>query len=105
MHRKASPLLFTLILAAGQAFALGEPSIVTNAPTAGAALIADGEQLATLVTDSGEHPGVVRAAADLQADIERVTGRKPGLMRGAKAFGPHAIIIGTLGRSGFIDGL
>jgi hypothetical protein len=78
---------------------------VEFAPSRGAALVADGETLATLVTDSGEDSGVVRAAADLQADIERVTGRRPVHMRGAKAFGPHAIVIGTLGKSGFIDGL
>jgi hypothetical protein len=68
-------------------------------------LIADGSRLATLVTDSGEDAGVVRAAADLQSDIERVTGARPTLMRGAKAIDRHAIVIGTLGKSGFIDGL
>ena len=85
--------------------ALGEKPFVERASSPGAALIADDGRVATLVVDSGEHAGVVRAAADLQADIERVTSVRPGLMRGAKAFGPHAIVIGTLGASGFIDGL
>ena len=87
------------------AFALGDKPFVTFTPSAGAAVIADDDRVATLVTDSGEDPGVVRAAGDLQADIQRVTGKQPGLMRGAKAFRPPAIVIGTLGKSGFIDAM
>lgn len=97
-------LLMLALMFAPDAHGLGEDSFVAHAPSPGAALLADGERLATLVVDSGEFPGVIRAAADLQADIERVTSRKPVLSRGAGASG-HAIVIGTLGRSGLVDGL
>ncbi|QJR15250.1 glycosyl hydrolase 115 family protein [Usitatibacter palustris] len=102
---KSAFLSAALAVAPAPAFALGEEPFVAFEASAGAALLVDGDKVATLVTDSGEHEGVVRAAADLKADIERVTGAKPNHLRGVKAFGPHAIVIGTLGKSGFIDGL
>jgi len=62
-------------------------------------------QAAPLLLDPTEFAGVRRAAADLQADIQRVTGVKPGLTTdGAPAGGP-AVIIGTLGRSPLVDRL
>jgi hypothetical protein len=76
--------------------------------------------------DAADHPGVLRASADLEADIERVTGRKPtsssnrGAVqeasdassrrapRGFTAACPvqgEPVIIGTLGRSTMVDSL
>ena len=57
---------FAILVAfvAPAAFALGEKPFIADTQVPGAALIADGETLATLVTDSGEDRGVVRAAAD-----------------------------------------
>ena len=52
---------------------------------------------APVCVDPGDWPGVIRAAGDLQADIERVTGRRPDLIKGAPARG-LAVIAGTLGR-------
>jgi len=105
MSRWSRALALLAIACAPLAHALGEKAFVEHTRSRDAALIADEGRLATLVVDSGEHAGVVRAAGDLQADIERVTGSRPVLMRGAKAFGPHAIVIGTLGASGLVDGL
>ena len=108
MNRWTSRALLAALLALAGALpvhALGDKPFVTFAPSPGAVAIADGDYVATLVTDSGEDPGVVRAARDLQSDIQRVTGKSPGLMRGAKAFSPGVIMIGTLGKSGFVDGL
>jgi lysophospholipase L1-like esterase len=55
-----------------------------------------------IATSANDWPGVRRAAGDLQADIERVTGHKPALE--AVPQGP-AVVVGTVGRSELIDGL
>ncbi|MFJ9246024.1 glycosyl hydrolase 115 family protein [Streptomyces sp. NPDC101776] len=55
---------------------------------------------APVVVDPDDHPGVVRVAEDLRADIERVTGVRPG-----SAVARTAVLVGTIGRSALIDGL
>ncbi len=64
-------------------------------------LIADGKQIATLAVDSGhEWQGVKWAVENLSEDFARVTGRRApitGRPSGA------TIIIGTIGREGFIE--
>ncbi len=56
---------------------------------------------AGLRVDAADWPGVLRAARDLQADINRVTGVSPAWNTG----GRRLILIGTVGRSPLIDGL
>src|SRR5690606_236732 len=48
---------------------------------------------------------VIRAAKDLQADVERVSGRSPMLMHDHKLLAGHAVLIGTIGKSPVIDAL
>lgn len=60
---------------------------------------------AKLLIDSNDFSGVVRAAGDLQADIHRVTGVTPDVATDANDAGARAIIIGTIGKSKFIDQL
>ena len=64
-------------------------------------LIADGKQIATLAVDSGhEWQGVKWAVENLSEDFAKVTGRRaPITGRPAGA----TIIIGTIGREGFIE--
>lgn len=62
------------------------------------------EKTAHLCYNSDDHIGVVRAISDLQADIERVTGKKPLLSSDNPPSG-CAVIIGTLGKSRMIDSL
>lgn len=45
------------------------------------------------------------AATELAADIERVTGRRPSLRAEASGLSAHAVVVGTLGKSPFIDAL
>jgi hypothetical protein len=86
--------------------ATGAAPVVSFAPSAGAVVLAQGSRAATVWVDAGDWPGVVRAATDLQSDIERVTGVKPRFTSTPSApAGGHAIIIGTLGRSRIIDRL
>ena len=55
---------------------------------------------APVVVSGDDHPGVLRVAADLRADIERVTGVRPG-----STIARSAVLVGTIGRSPLIDGL
>ena len=81
-----------------------QPEIVSeNAGPGGFPLARDGKA-ATLFLDSNDYTGVLRAAGDLQADIERVTGTKPALTANLSPTG-MAVIVGTLGKSSFVDKL
>jgi hypothetical protein len=69
--------------------------------------LAHKSRVAPLYVDPADWPGVARAAGDLQADFERVTGIRPVIRDGRpeKNVTPMAIIIGTLGRSPLLDTL
>jgi hypothetical protein len=55
---------------------------------------------------SAEEFKVVRIAADdLAADVERVTGARPAVRTEAAGLSSHAVLVGTLGKSPFIDQL
>ncbi|MFR9721963.1 glycosyl hydrolase 115 family protein [Streptomyces sp. MS19] len=65
-----------------------------------------GGRAVPLVVSSADHPGVLRAAGDLRADIARVTGAEPAVAHDRPP--PRqdaAVIVGTLGRSPLIDRL
>ncbi|MCO1577365.1 glycosyl hydrolase 115 family protein [Crossiella sp. SN42] len=66
-------------------------------------LVAKGKA-ATLVVSSADAPGVRRVAADLQADVERVTGIRPELVTDRIPPGP-VVLIGTIGASPLVDEL
>jgi hypothetical protein len=66
-------------------------------------LVSEGKAT-TLVVSDADHPGVVRVAGDLQADVERVTGVKPALVNALPADG-DVVLIGSLGRSPLVDSL
>lgn len=99
IHRAIAVL--ALVLAGTARAALGDPSLLGTGATGDFALVRAGAPAPLLVAPN-DWPGVRRAAGDLQADIERVTGQKPAL--GAAVSGA-TVIIGTLGRSEVIDGL
>jgi hypothetical protein len=68
-------------------------------------LVADG-RAAPLVVSDADHPGVVRVAGDLRADIERVSGERPALSADGRVPAASAVvIIGTIGKSPLIDRL
>src|SRR5205085_10642780 len=55
---------------------------------------------------SAEDFKVVRIAADdLASDVERVTGVRPAVRTEIRGLSRHAVIVGTLGQSAFIDRL
>ena len=67
-------------------------------------LVPDGPP-AAIVAAPGDFPVVRIAAGDLQADIERVTGRRPALVADAAGQSGPVVIVGTLGCSPPLDEL
>jgi hypothetical protein len=97
-------LWFALSASAAPSLGLADQLISETASGEAFAIAADGRN-APLWLDAKEHPGVLRAADDLQHDIEQVTGKRPALSSTEPAPGTRAIIIGTLGRNAQIDAL
>lgn len=99
------PLCAELLCFAVGAAALGRPSYITTSCSTGCFTLVSKEAVATLYVDgSREHPGVLRAASDLQSDIHRVTSRTPALVGNAKSINDStpAVIVGTIGYSTLI---
>jgi len=67
--------------------------------------IAQAHACAAIYVDAADHPGVIRAAGDLQADIARVTGCTPSVTHDTNSLGANAIVIGSLDRSSFVKRL
>ena len=98
-------LLSCGFLLAPAALALGQPAYVEHAPSKGSFAIADHGMPATICVDADDFPGVIRAARDLRDDIQRVTGHAPPMSVGSTCAASHAIIIGTLEKSGLLSAL
>jgi hypothetical protein len=62
------------------------------------------ESAAIIRYDESDHKGIIRAVSDLKDDIERVTGVSPKLIN-SKQTSDYEIVIGTIGKSKWIDGL
>ena len=88
-----------------ETLALGQTQYVETIPHPGGFAIAKSQTLATIYVDSHDFAGVLRAAADLQADVGRVNGGTPILVNSEKGLGSDAIIVGTVGNSAIIDQL
>jgi len=82
-----------------------QQTIVTERPVAGAFPLVQNQCAAPVVVSSDDYPGVHRAAADLQADVERVTGARPDLIDKGRLLARIAVIAGTIGKSPVIDHL
>jgi hypothetical protein len=92
------------MLSSTQAHALGTQPFVDLSASQGVILARTGT-VAPIVVGSGDFPGVLRAARDLQRDIGSVTGTTPQWHAGSAPSTPDAIIVGTLGRHTLIDQL
>lgn len=82
-----------------------EVQVAISRPQSGAFPLVEGEQAAPLFVDAADYPAVLRAAEDLQQDIDRVTGITPKLKIGGAPSGRTAVIAGTLGTNSLIDEL
>ena len=102
LHLLLSCLAWISLLGTAALARVSDSSIVGTGAPSDFPLAPQGS-VAPLRVSANDWAGVRRAAGDLQADIERVTGRKPALA--ADATGHAVVIIGTVGRSEVIDGL
>ncbi len=98
-------LSLTLLFTSPLSFALGEKSYLNAPAKAGDFVLADKTNVTTLYVDTQEYPGVIRAAKNLQSDIEKVTAKKPRLIHLAGELPTSVVVIGTLGHSAVIDDL
>src|SRR5690606_12568754 len=85
--------------------AFGETPYVSFRPQAHAAALVANGRAAPIWLDVSDFPGVIRAARDLQADIERVTGVRPELHTQGRPNGEVVLVAGTIGKSTLIDEL
>jgi len=99
-------LLFCFAISlAPDARALGKASIMEpDSAKPGLALLRQG-RAAPIFVDAADHAGVLRAAGDLQSDIEKVGAVKPALHTDKTATGSDIVLIGTIGKSPLIDRL
>src|SRR6266704_1673161 len=88
-----------------QAQLIGEDRYMDSAYHPGDFSIVTRNVSATLFVDSADFTGVVRAANDLQADIERVTNHTAAVAHDENNLGPNVIVVGTVGKSKIIDQL
>jgi hypothetical protein len=93
------------LLATPSVHAIGQKKfLVSDASVPGVVLIEQG-RAAAIHLDRDDYPGVLRAARDLQSDMEKVGGIRPSLSEQGPVSGQDVILIGTIGRSRLIDGL
>jgi hypothetical protein len=109
-----SPLLLALAVCgwlacapaafAGPSLGMSTDFVLDSAAPGSVPLLQD-QRAASIYLDKSDFPGVLRAGADLQADVERVSGVKPELVTAAAPSAKTAVIVGTIGKSALIDGL
>ncbi|MBN2162108.1 MAG: glycosyl hydrolase 115 family protein [Pontiellaceae bacterium] len=105
-HVLKSVLFAVAVFGVQQAHAETESTktIISEVSRRGAFPLVSKSATAELWHDAADYPGVIRAIGDLQADIERVTDRKPHIAS-TKTSCKRPVIIGTLGHSSLIDAL
>ena len=101
----ASLLCLSLLVFVRHGLALGQIQYVEKVGGPGSFPMVQPDGAANIYVDLNDYAGVTRAAADLQADIGRVTGLTPNVAHNEKDAGKTAIIIGTMGKSPIIDRL
>jgi hypothetical protein len=97
--------IFCLVTAGSNAFGLGQSRYVevTNHP--GNIVLVENRRASSIFVDLADYEGVARAADDLKADIEKVTGCRPEMVHDARELKSSVILIGTLGKSALVDQL
>ena len=82
-----------------------QTNIASESEAPGSFPLVQNKQAAPLFVASSDWAGVLRAAGDLRADVDRVTGTTPVLNTTGAPAGKFAVIVGTLGKSPLVDGL
>ena len=87
-----------------QAWATQDYTYISSKPNASYFTLSAAGKSVPLWVSNTDYEGVIRAAKDLQTDINAVTGYQPQLLNGA-ATNKTMVIIGTIGKSAIIDQL
>jgi hypothetical protein len=80
-------------------------SYVQFAPAPGKFPLVANRTAATLIVDPADWPGVIRAAKDLQSDIQKVSAVAPAFATSTANLTTPVVIIGTTGKSKLLDAL
>ncbi|MFD2285234.1 glycosyl hydrolase [Pedobacter petrophilus] len=96
-------LLILLLAFKTTIHAAGADPFISKNFAQGSFTVAGKGAVSSILVSGNEWPGVVRAATDLQTDLEKVTGIKPAFLTDKTS--RTAIIIGTIGKSTIIDQL
>ena len=86
-------------------FALERLEYVENVCQPGSFSVAQGNNTANIYVDTNDYAGVIIAANNLCADVNRITGHTPPMVNTEENLGTNAILIGTVGKSRIIDQL
>jgi hypothetical protein len=77
LRHRGLGVVLCLLAPRSESFALGNPHYVATIASEGSFAIAQKQTVTSIYVDSNDYPGMVRAAKDLQSDVERVTNCKP----------------------------
>jgi hypothetical protein len=103
--RGGAALLISLLACPLRTFAIGQPQYIRTTPAPGGFTLAQDKTAAKLYVDPNDDWGVIHAAHELKADIERVTGVTAPLLANSKLLRGNVIVIGTIGKSRMVDRL
>jgi hypothetical protein len=93
-----------LLTEASTALGLGTARFVSEAESRTAFQLFKGSNVVSIIASPAEWPGVLKAAHDLAGDVNQVCGARPRVETN-RPTGKNAVVIGTLGRSGYADEL
>ncbi len=94
-------LLLLIVISATTSRAAGLDPITIKTYIPGSFPIVNKGKVPAILVSANEWPGAIRAAKNLQADIEKVTGISPAFLTDKTSKMP--IIVGTIGKSKIID--
>jgi len=98
--------VLSLSVLVGNAVAIGQPASLAFTTTIGGLRLSGNGSAPTIVIDSKDWPGVVRAGNDLANDFGLVTGTKAKVSSSTSGLSNAPVIIaGTIGKSPIIDNL
>jgi hypothetical protein len=105
MKKKFLLIFACFLMLASRVFALGQPQYIEFNSGNDSFPIVEKGVASNLFVDTNDFAGVIRAAGDLQADINRVTGLSPAVSHTSKHPGDNVILAGTIGKNEIIDRL
>ena len=80
-------------------------SYITTAKSDDSFTLSESGKTVPIVVSNDEYPGVIRIAGFVQEDLRKVTNSKPDLVVGELPATNEIIVVGTLGKSSWIDEL